>query len=340
MQNEVNAAVSALDDRGNPQNFGWSRQPVFFYDPSLVWAARRSISESDRYIVFNPAHIAVFEIRDDGYLGHMGVTIVSIKEKKRITRIFQTVLPLGSYDMPSGSQNGAIRYRRKKNSLDFVPMEGKVRIIKVDIPVFAHRRNLRGKLVLTEPASAESLVTNLPWRDGKNTFRYSRSSPWFTVEGVIQLGTTEIIFSGGNSWGIFDWSRGVRPRSGIRSWASACGLAGNRLVGFSVGYGSIDSEAGTENAFFTDGRLHKLDQVTFHTPSDWLAPWRFTSNDNRLEMTFSPLQERLDRRQAFFHLIARRQVCGYFSGKVILDDGDALGFKNLTGFVEQSRTRF
>ena len=332
--------MSVLDDTGGAQNFGWARQPNFFYDPALVWAPRRKFSESDRYIVFNPTHIVIFEIRDDGYLGHMGVTVISVKDKKRSTQIFQTFMPLGSYEMPPGSQSGAIRYRRKKLVLDFAPMEGGVRIIKADIPKFGRSRSMRGELVLTEPSVAESLICNLPWRGEKSAFRYSRCSPWFTVEGIIQFGTAEIHFTGGLAWGILDWNRGVRPRADIRYWAAACGTCGGQLVGFSVGHSSADSSAGTENAFFVDGRLHKLDQVTFHIPpSNWLAPWRFTSNDNRLEMTFSPHQERIDRRRAMFHSVTRRQVCGFFSGKVILDDGAELEFQNITGFAERCKMR-
>ena len=340
-QNEICSAVSVLDDTGSPQNFGWSRQPDFFYDPALVWAPRRQLSESDRYIVFNPTHMVIFEIRDDGYLGSMGATVVSIKDKKRSTQIFHSILPFGSYEMPSGSRNGAIHYRRKKMILDFVPMESGARIIKADIPRFGRHRSLRGELVLTEPAAAESLVCNLPWRDDKNAFRYSRRSPWYTVEGVIQLGTTEIIFTSGNAWGIFDWNRNIRPRADVHYWAASCGLSDGRLIGFSTGHGLIDSSAGTENAFFLDGRIHKLDQVTFHIPpSNWLSPWRFTSNDNRLEMDFHPFQERTDRRRMLLYSASRRQVYGNFTGKVVLDDGAVMDFHNLTGFAERNKTRF
>ena len=340
-QNEIDSAISVVSDKGEPQNFGWSRQPNFFYDPALVWTSRRKFSESDRYIVFNHSHIVIFEIRDNGYLGHMGITVVSVKEKKRSTHVFQTPLPLGSYEMPPGSQSGTIRYRRKRSVLDFAPMEGGVRIIKVDIPRFGHHRSMRGELVLTEPAIAESLVNNMHWRNERNAFRYSRCSPWFAVEGIIQFGSSEILFSSGNSWGILDWSRGVRPRSDIRYWAASCGISEGRLVGFSVGHNLADSSAGTENAFFVDGRLHKLDQVTFHIPpSNWLSPWRFTSNDNRLEMIFSPQQERIDRSRMMFHAVTRRQVYGVFSGRVILDDGAAMDFNNITGFAERCKTRF
>jgi hypothetical protein len=284
--------------------------------------------------------MVIFEIRDDGYLGYMGVTIISIKEKKRSTQIFQTLFPLGAYEMPLSSLSGAVHYRRKKMLLDFVLMESKARIIKVDIPKFG-RCSLRGELVLTEPPMAESLVCNLPWRYNGNAFRYSRRSPAFLAEGVIQLGTTEIVFSNGNAWGIFDWNRSTRPRFDMSYWASGCGSVNGQLIGFSVGSGLIDSSAGTENAFFVDGRLHKLDQVNFHLPpSNSSSPWRFTSNDNRLEMAFSPYQERVDRRQMLFFSMSRRQVCGSFSGKVVLDDGATLNFNSITGFAERSRTRF
>jgi hypothetical protein len=56
-------------------------------------------------------------------------------------------------------------------------------------------------------------------------------------------------------------------------------------------------------------------------------------------MTFTPIQERVDRRNALFHSVTRRQVCGSFSGKVILDDGDQLEFRNITGFAERVKTR-
>jgi hypothetical protein len=117
-------------------------------------------------------------------------------------------------------------------------------------------------------------------------------------------------------------------------------LAGNRQVGFNAGYGSADSSWGTENAFFLDGKIHKLDQITFHiSPSNWLETWRFTSNDKRLEMTLTPNQERSERHQLLFHTMNRRQVCGSFSGTVILDTGEELRFQDLMGFAERGKTR-
>jgi len=353
-QIEFSSPLSVLDDTGRPQNFGWSRQPCFFYDPVLVYAPRHRITESDRYIVHSPTHLVAFEIRDDGWLGHMGISVISMRDKKRSTQTFKTFLPLGVYELPTSSVRGRARWRRKKNLLEFINMEGGAKIIKADIPKFGHNRSLRGELVLSEPEPlpgpdgetfpaepSQSLVTNQSWRSEKNAFRYTHCSPWYTAEGVIQFGSTEIIFTKGNGWGIFDWNRGVRPKADIRYWAAACGICGGRQLSFCAGYSWADFSHGTENGFFVDGRLHKLDQITFHIPlSNWLSPWRFTSNDNRMEMTFYPHQERIDRHSLFFYNSTRRQVFGFFSGKVQLDDGSIMEFQNLTGFAERGKMKF
>jgi len=338
-QNEIYRPLSILDDSGQPFNFGWSRSANYIYDPLMLHVPRHRITESDRYIVHTPTHMIVFEIRDDGWLGHMGVSVISLRDKKRLTQSFKRIVPMGAYQMPSSSENGSTRWRRKKSHLDFIYMSGGARIIKADIPDFGNHISLRGALVLSFPRDSQSIVTNQPWRNSKKAFRYTRCSPWFFAEGMIQFGSTEIIFNRGNAWGILDWYRCVRPKADIRYWAAASGQSGGRQLGLCVGYNGADFSYGTENGFFIDGKLHKLDQVTFHIPlSNWLSPWRFTSNDNRLEMTFSPHQERIDRRSFFFHNTTRRQVCGFFSGKVVLDDGSTVEFHNLTGFAERSKT--
>jgi hypothetical protein len=340
-QIEMSSSLSVLDDTGRPVNCGWSRSPVFQYNSSSIRSSVVRITESDRYIIFSATHLLILEVLDGGYLGYIGVSIISLKDKNRSSQYYTIPFPMGGFDLPRGSDAGSIRIQRRKSNVDFIVMDGGARILKVDIPKFGRHRHLRGEVVLSPPAEAESLVTHMSWREKKNAFWLSRRSPWFVAEGVMQFGSAELIFTKGNAWGIFDWNRGVRPRSDVRYWASGCGLSGDRQVAFSVGYCSADASLGTENAFFVDGKLHKLDQVTFHiSPVSWLESWRFTSNNNRLEMTFSPHQERVENNRMGFHFLKRRQVCGSFSGKVTLDDGTEMEFQNITGIAERRRTRF
>jgi hypothetical protein len=338
-QTEITEPVSVLDETGRPGNFGWARSPLFAFDPDGLRAPRRSISEVDRYILLSPTHTVLFEILDDGYLGYLLMSLFSLKDKKRYTKTFMTPFPLGSYKLPKDSNSGSIKFVQKKYLLNFVAMEGGARIIKLDIPRFCQNRGLRGEVVLYPPDGAESLVTHMPWRGKREAFIYSRHSPCYFAEGVIQFGAQELIFSRGEGWGIFDWSRGVRPRMDLCLWAAGCGQAGKHQVGFSVGYNLADSSLGTENAFFLDGKLHKLDQVSFHIPLGKLLPWRFTSNNNRLEMIFTPNQEMDENHQVFFYSLRRRQIFGSFSGRAILDDGSGFNFENIGGMAERRKSK-
>jgi hypothetical protein len=275
-------------------------------------------------------------------MGHVGISIVSIKDHRRTTHNSDSLFSLGRFALPPDSEEGSIKIRERNTALDFIRMKQGTRIIKVDFPRFSHHRHLRGEVVLI-PAfpEAQSIVTVSPCRRDKYAFRYFRCSPWFIAEGVMQFGTAEIYFSKDNAWAVYDWKREVRPKRDIRYWAAACGMAEGRLVGFNVGYGFSDSSAGTENAFFVDGIVHKLDQVTFHIPpADWLDTWKFTSNDKRLEMTFTPSQERKEKRNVLFYSTNCRQVYGTFSGQAVLDDGNSITFLNITGFAERRKTRF
>lgn len=328
-----------LNDEGVPANCGWARYPYFDYNPFL--APRRRITECDRYIILSTTHIVSFELCDTGYLGYMGVQVFSLKDASYNTQVYTVPFSMGCFEMPYNSLFGSVKVVYKNSHLHFVPMEGGARIIKADFPRFGYHRSLRGELVLFEPAGVESLVTHSPWLRNKNAFRCLRCSPWYYAEGVIQFGSTEIVFTKTKAWGIFIWERGVRPRADTHFWAGGCGINDNRQISFSVGYGSADSSNGTENVFFFEGRLYKLDQVTFLiSPNDWLKPWHFTSSDNRLEMEFKPYNEISEYNQIFFHIEKRRRVFGSFSGKIILDDGSERDFRNITGIAERRKMQF
>ncbi|MDR2150740.1 MAG: DUF2804 domain-containing protein [Spirochaetaceae bacterium] len=338
-QIEITEHVPLINDEGIPINCGWARYPYFNYTPFI--APRRCIIESDRYIVLSTTHIISFELCDTGYLGYIGAQIFSLKDSTYSTQVYTVPFSMGCFDMPPSSLSGSVKVVHKDAHLHFISMENGARIIKADFPHFGHHRSLRGELVLIEPAGMESMVTHSPWLRNRNAFRCLRCSPWYYTEGVVQFGSTEIVFTKSKAWGIFIWERGVRPRTDAHFWASGCGMSDNRQISFSVGYSSADSSNGTENVFFFDGRLYKLDQVTFLiSPNDWLKPWHFTSSDNRIEMEFKPHNEIIEYNQVIFHIEKRRRVFGSFSGTIILDDGSERTFHNITGIAERRKMQF
>jgi hypothetical protein len=338
-QNEVEEASLVINEKGDIAP-GWARKPVFLYKPSLVWTPQRRMTSSDKYIIFSSSFMFVFEIYDGGFLGFINVTAVSLIDKHIASRTIFVPFPLGDMNLPESSEKGSIRLRHEKSLLDFIIMEQGSRIIKVDIPQVGHNRNLRGEVVLIEPVNAQSIWTNSMYGNEHKCFQFGRCSPWWSVEGVMQYENIEMAFSKGKAWGIFYWNRIARPRNDVHLWATGCGRQDGRELSFSIGYGASDSSSGTENAFFVNGKPHKLELVTFQSsPAGWLKPWKFTSNDFRLEMSFFPIQQYARKNYLLNQAYQVQQAFGFFSGTVKLDDGSVVQFNRITGLVEKKKTR-
>ena len=68
---------------------------------------------------------------------------------------------------------------------------------------------------------------------------------------------------------------------------------------------------------------------------DYLAPWRFTSDDGRFEMDFTPLLDRAACTDFKLLCSDQHQVFGHFTGTAILDDGSSVRVNRLLGFAEK-----
>jgi hypothetical protein len=340
-QHEIENLCPVLNQNGEPVNFGWARCPLYVFEKEKFIAPRRLTTEFDRYCLFSQTHLFLFEIEDAGFLNSIRITCVSLRDKKAKKAVYTSPFTMDSFDMPPGSETGSIRLHQKKALLEFWVRRNDIRIIKIDIPLFTHAAGLRGEIVLMEPENAQSLFTHSGWQSERNAFRYTRISPWYFAEGVMQTENQSIVFTRGNAFGIFEWERGCRPRRDTHYRAYGCGLYKKKLVSFSLGYSTSDRGEITENAFFIDGRLHKLDQVTFQiSPKDWLLPWRFTSADGKIEIIFHPILPEMVHNRIFLHSLRLRQFFGYFSGKVMQDDGTFFFFRNITGMTEQRKNKF
>ena len=96
---------------------------------------------------------------------------------------------------------------------------------------------------------------------------------------------------------------------------------------------------------FYNGKGHKLSQVKFEIPmkdgkEDYLKPWKFTSDDGRVEMDFAPVIDRASCTDVKLIKSDQNQVFGHFSGTVVLDDGTKITVNNLMGFAEKVENKW
>ena len=113
--------------------------------------------------------------------------------------------------------------------------------------------------------------------------------------------------------------------------------------GWNIGYGFGDTSAASENMLFYKGKAHKLSQVKFNIPGgerDFMAPWTFSSDDGRFEMDFVPVLDRASCTDIKLIKSDQHQVFGRFTGRAILDDGQAIEVKDFPGFAEKVENKW
>ena len=117
-------------------------------------------------------------------------------------------------------------------------------------------------------------------------------------------------------------------------------------LGFNFGYGFGDTSAATENMIFYNGKAHKIDRVDFNIPGDlegnpqYMENWHFTSNDDRVDLYFTPIYDRHTGTDFKIIKMLPHQVFGLFSGTLVLDDGTKIIITDELGFAEKVHNKW
>jgi len=306
----------------------------------MIKAPKFKIKEWDYYCILSDNEGVSFTIADNGYLGFIGVTLFDFNKPQEITKPVIVPFPMGSFNMPGTSKTGDVIFQNKKITLKFIKEREKRKIV-VDFKKFHNKTDLKGTILLHQPDDMETMVIATPFKENRHSFYYNQKINCMAAEGELSLGNKIIKFSKDNSFGVLDWGRGVWTYSNTWYWGSGSGKVNGKLFGFNIGYGFGDTSNATENMIFYNGKAHKLDKVQFHIPeNDYLTPWKFSSNDSRFEMDFTPIIDRHSNTNLLIIKSDQHQVFGRFSGKAILDDGSEILIKNFLGFAEKVINRW
>jgi len=329
-----------LDARGHLVERGWARREARTYSRAAIRAPWFRIKEWDYYCVLAGDYGIAMVVADNGYMGLLGTTWFDFTAPQAIEESIVTALPRGRMKLPESADRGDTVQHHPKIDIAFRHEPGGRRLT-LDCPGFGKGRGLKGELLLSQPPM-DRMVIATPFPDAPRAFYYNQKINCMPAEGAIIVGGERFDFDPASAFGVLDWGRGVWTYDNVWYWGSASGLAGGRPFGFNIGYGFGDTSAASENMVFVDGRAHKLDQVTFHIPEGTYdgAPWTFTSNDGRFEMTFEPIIDRNGSVDLKILRSIQHQVFGRFSGQVVLDDGSRLEVKDLLGFAEEVKNRW
>jgi hypothetical protein len=299
---------------------------------------RFRIKRWDYYAIFTPKRFFSATIADLGYAGNIFVYTLDFKTK--VLHEEGLVIPLGAgVTLPRNSSAGDASFTNDKVSLHFERQDDK-RKISVSWPEFDDGRGIEAEISLDTPPSHESMNIVIPI--GKQRFYYNHKINCLPATGRLKYGEIEEEFSPDSSVGSLDWGRGVWDYKSKWKWASASGfLADAGTVGLNLGYGFGDNSAATENALILNGVIHKLDQVEFdYDPANYMKPWTFRDNEDRLDLTLTPFTERVAQTNLGIIFSEVHQMFGKYSGFVIDDHGNKVIIDGLIGFAEDHIARW
>ena len=342
MQHEITESLPLLDTSGNLTQPGYARRLLPVYDRSKVRGGLTRLKEWDYYLVMGDGFALALTIADNSYMGLDSISFLHFEEGWQVTKSPMRLLPMGRTGLPATSEAGDTAISGKGYALLFHSDHG-VRTLTAHMDNFKNGRPLDAHVTLTDPP-AESMVICTPF-DKPGHFYYNQKINCMRASGSVTVDGTTYDFHPDRSFGTLDWGRGVWTYHNTWYWASASGVTEGIPFGFNLGCGFGNTSAATENMLFYQGVAHKLDQVTFHIPRkgrqwDYLSPWTFTSNDDRLRLSFAPVLDRAACTSVGVIKSDQHQVFGRFSGEAVLDDGTVLSFRDLMGFAERVENRW
>lgn len=137
-----------------------------------------------------------------------------------------------------------------------------------------------------------------------------------------------------------DWSAGYMRPETHWNWACLSGLAGQRRVGLNLSCG-VNETSYTENCFWLDGELVKVDTVRFAFDRDHpLKPWQIDSHDGQVALRFEARGMHQERTNLGVIASNFKQIFGVFNGVLRPDGRPEVPISNCWGFVEDQYVKW
>jgi hypothetical protein len=345
MQHEVKNPVDLLDKKGRIVEQGWARRPYWRYDRKRIHAPSWRIKEWDYYAVVNQkkGYAVTATMSDLGYGAMYALSYEDYTRKACAQQSAMAFFPKRMGFVSSSAFDQDISWANKDLRFAFVNKNGKRHILfaSPSLVLPDGTKGLDVDLTLVQPSELESMNIATSWEKKRTAFYLNQKVNCMEATGRIRRGYAIEEVGPKEAWGVLDWGRGVWTYQNRWYWGSASGLVDGVRFGFNLGYGFSDRSPASENVLFYDGVIHKLDEISFHIPENsFLAPWTFTSNDDRLRLSFQPCVDRSSDINALVIKSVQHQVFGYFSGDTVLDDGRIIRLDHFPGFAEDVFNRW
>lgn len=196
---------------------------------------------------------------------------------------------------------------------------------------------VRGKrITLTaELDLAATAPLRLCSRSGYRGWTYTEKTAPVRISGEVGLDGVKRAIASPDAMALLDWTGGFMRRETFWNWAAiATVLPDGRSLGLNLSCG-VNETGFTENGFWIDGAFTPVDTVNFAYDAHKLfKPWRITSRDGRVDLTFTPEGDRSERINVLLAASRFTQLFGNFQGTLKGLDGTMVKLRKCFGWTE------
>ncbi len=250
---------------------------------------------------------------------------------RRLTEVsFKVPLAIGTR-FNQTPETGSVSFRMGKNRIEMIGSESpRQRRLLVDLA-----RGVSIDAVFDEekpPMQPMFICTEV----GATGWVFARKTAGVPVTGTVRWEGKTWDLAAIGAFGHHDWSAGYMRRETFWNWGCLAGRAWDgRVAGMNVSCG-VNETSFTENCFWVDGRLHKIDTVHFdYDREDLDKPWRLTSYDGRMKLEFRPEGKHAEKVNAGLLATNFVQLFGRYQGWLEIAPGDRVAVDGMLGYAER-----
>ncbi|MGI6591041.1 MAG: DUF2804 domain-containing protein [Eggerthellaceae bacterium] len=317
---------------------GYMNEPLLRYDRSRVKVGRLRIKEWNRYLISDDEYALWLTVANFGYLGAVSARVTNLVHPSSRTVSILLPMPGRRLSLPPSCLGGQIAFKNHRGRFICQGSEEGFRIM-ANYDEFLDGETLAVDALL-DCRPPELFANVSQWPEDPRTFHYQLAIPMMRASGSFKVGSRVHGFSPTRSFGLYGWNRAVLPYETQRIWAVAQGwqdgqggtACDTHLAGLLLADGQ-DNRAATPNAFFLDGKIYKLGDISFDIPNGadreggktladryhFLHAWRIGDSKGQVSLTFVPVTEGIDYQNAAAIFFESHQVFGAFSGTVRIE---------------------
>ena len=172
-------------------------------------------------------------------------------------------------------------------------------------------------------------------RVGATGWVFARKTAGMPVSGSVRWDGRTFDLAAIGARGHCDWSAGYMRRETFWNWGCLAGRTPDgRALGMNVSC-AVNETSFTENCFWLDGSLHKIDTVAFeYDRRDLMKPWRLRSFDGRLDLEFAAEGSHSEKINAWVVASSFNQLLGRYHGRLVTGAGEEIRIAALLGYAE------